>query len=868
MVRAVSSTRVCYRLLICRTVFLGLMASASPASQSVAIPAKIRSVELQMNEATLKYGFAKLAGSPGLGSRFGWNMVLDLDGDGHDEALAAFTEEVAFRPSSKFIVYGSPLRGEALCQEWGSLTTALIHGVQCIDVIGDARPDIVLLKVAGDSLFLEIGEIGDSCVTFTTIIPAAVGDPRRLTHGWDAIHVNALVGIDITGDGRREVLFSRSAKPDSAFQRALVAWDVAGDSAVWVFEVPDCVGAESFEVYDAPGSSVLAFATCASSNSYETRGMTSHEGYALGVDLMNGTELWRETVGREFFNSPAVSYDIDRDGDREFICLRDGRLSGDGMAPEVCAFDPVTGATVASHRLDCSAPGCLMHILPVLGAPDGQIVVSCPDERGNTIYLFDSLLAVAEVVTGDITDITLVDDFVGDQKPELLVWTRMGTQALLDYEFRPLALTQLTGRLQTYHGPMGTGVFCDHGVRGWTVMMLNERPLLSVLFARYRWWLAVAAGALAAFGMYRVSGWLRDWRWIAAGRPSLDKIGAMIMVLDPRGRIAFANNDPLTATLLGSGRVRHALPGDTRLEDSPAILEAVMAAHSSPEYPTQQRVEFENGGRGPILLEITTYPRFNHNRMVDGTIVLIEDIGEKTRWERKAVLGEAAQRWVHKLKGSMATARITLENMDEDRRSRTDGLPEDVFAHYLVTLKEQIDSTAETATKILRYARIARPELSTCDIGSLVRDAVHPYIQRSSQITLSCELDPDLPLVEVDAPQMREVVDNLLSNSVRAVQSGGQITVAVRLARDLPVCTAVKAFEIIVTDTGGGIPPEDLSRVFEPGFTRSPDGTGVGLAVVREIVHNHNGEVLLESAPGAGTTVTVRIPVRPGGCDD
>jgi two-component system NtrC family sensor kinase len=112
-----------------------------------------------------------------------------------------------------------------------------------------------------------------------------------------------------------------------------------------------------------------------------------------------------------------------------------------------------------------------------------------------------------------------------------------------------------------------------------------------------------------------------------------------------------------------------------------------------------------------------------------------------------------------------------------------------------------------------------------------------------------------LPDTLLDVNQMEQVFVNLLLNAVEAIQEKGVITIKSYL-------DASQAYEIIdIMDTGCGIPPDDLNKIFEPFFSTKPKGTGLGLAVSYGIVRNHQGEIKVSSQPGSGTRFTIEIPV-------
>jgi signal transduction histidine kinase len=113
----------------------------------------------------------------------------------------------------------------------------------------------------------------------------------------------------------------------------------------------------------------------------------------------------------------------------------------------------------------------------------------------------------------------------------------------------------------------------------------------------------------------------------------------------------------------------------------------------------------------------------------------------------------------------------------------------------------------------------------------------------------------------VDRRLLRQALINMLVNAIQAMPNGGEVRVRARLE---PV-GGREWLRLDVADTGCGIPTELLHRVFEPFFTTKAQGTGLGLAVVKRIAEEHHGELALESAPGRGTTFTLRLPLLQSG---
>jgi signal transduction histidine kinase len=157
---------------------------------------------------------------------------------------------------------------------------------------------------------------------------------------------------------------------------------------------------------------------------------------------------------------------------------------------------------------------------------------------------------------------------------------------------------------------------------------------------------------------------------------------------------------------------------------------------------------------------------------------------------------------------------------------------------------------------LLDFARPVTPVLRPEPLDAVVDEAVAAALTGGpGGIDVRRELAHDLPPVPMDARLVRQALLNVAANAVQAMPKGGRLTV--RMRRD-PVGVLVE-----LEDTGPGIPEDVQPRIFEPFFTTKASGTGLGLAVVKRIVHGHGGEVTVASRPGRGTVVQLRFPVEP-----
>ena len=171
-------------------------------------------------------------------------------------------------------------------------------------------------------------------------------------------------------------------------------------------------------------------------------------------------------------------------------------------------------------------------------------------------------------------------------------------------------------------------------------------------------------------------------------------------------------------------------------------------------------------------------------------------------------------------------------------------------------MMEESNRLNRVVSELLDYARPLELNIEPISIGTLFLDIVKrlELEQATSGIEIVQEIQPDLPMVQLDYDRILQVLLNLTQNSIDAMPNGGKL-----------ILSAVWVIEgnsvqLGIRDTGAGISPANLHRLFEPFFTTKTRGAGLGLAVVRKIVDAHHGEVEVSSEEGVGTQVLLTLP--------
>jgi two-component system, NtrC family, sensor histidine kinase HydH len=370
--------------------------------------------------------------------------------------------------------------------------------------------------------------------------------------------------------------------------------------------------------------------------------------------------------------------------------------------------------------------------------------------------------------------------------------------------------------------------------------------------------LLVAAAAGFA-GLVRLEGY-------RAARTSLRRIRAFserlvenlpvgLVALDRDGVVAAVN--PAACDLLkqpASGMVGH---------PAAETLPAPLAALADRLGPLQSRLETEvscptGGGDHPLVVNAAWIA--DAEGADAGKMLLLKDLSEVRtleaavkRSERLAAIGSLAGGVAHEIRNPLSS----LKGFATYFKQRSPGRPED--EKIATIMIGEVDRLNRVVGQLLELSRPVTVSPTPLPVRSVIEGAVAVVRPRAAEAGVNLDVVPsdDAPPVPMDPERMHQVLLNLLINAIEAMSEGGRLQVFVK--------TVENGIEIQVVDTGPGIGAEDLGHVFDPYFTTKSTGTGLGLAIVHSIIEAHGGTVAIDSRPGAGTTVRLRLPFSPLG---
>ncbi len=353
-----------------------------------------------------------------------------------------------------------------------------------------------------------------------------------------------------------------------------------------------------------------------------------------------------------------------------------------------------------------------------------------------------------------------------------------------------------------------------------------------------------------------------------------------VLVVDEHGRVLYFNQ--VVTTLLGLQK--DGAEGQPITRYLPDLDWQKLSAFDHAGGQRVVRHELEVSYPRPRFLRLYAAPLDGEATGSTGVVLILHDATEARQKTFEAIESERIQALTllaasvaHEIGNPLNALHIHLQLLEREvkklRRVTTDTkrarprtpiraadneLPEiaDKLENYLAVAKGEITRLDYIVTQFLQAIRPTQPQLKAASLNEVVRETLEllqPELANRG-LTVKQKLAPQLPATPIDAAQIKQVLVNLIKNAMQAMTQGGTLTLQTNAGAD--------GVWVSVTDTGGGIPQEQINRIFEPFYTTKKKGSGLGLMIVQRIVGEHGGRIELESHVGQGTSFRFWLPLR------
>ena len=277
--------------------------------------------------------------------------------------------------------------------------------------------------------------------------------------------------------------------------------------------------------------------------------------------------------------------------------------------------------------------------------------------------------------------------------------------------------------------------------------------------------------------------------------------------------------------------------------------------HMQSEHEWQEEVVvFGQSGRKILRVRGATLKSQSETRKEQ--VIVVDDLTELIQAQKDSAWSEMARRMAHEIKNPLTPIQLSAERLQRKLSGEVSGDKQSMLERYTHTIVQQVEAMKTMVNAFTDYARSPSQNPESLNFNQMLEEVTTLYDEINPEVTIKLELDGQAILIMADAVRLRQLVHNLIKNSLETIDAVGWIKLQTRVLREFGVQYA----ELIVEDSGDGIADEVAENLFDPYVTTKTSGSGLGLAIVKKIVDEHNGVVWVEKGEQGGARFIIRIP--------
>jgi len=277
----------------------------------------------------------------------------------------------------------------------------------------------------------------------------------------------------------------------------------------------------------------------------------------------------------------------------------------------------------------------------------------------------------------------------------------------------------------------------------------------------------------------------------------------------------------------------------------------------------REQVELSSdSGKRVLMCACTALP--NDSGRAPGVVLVFDDITTLLQAQRDAAWGEVARRLAHEIKNPLTPIQLSAERMRRKFLGQMNAQDAQILERATHTIVAQVDAMKQMVNAFSEYARAPDMHFSRFDLNQLITEVVELYRAQDSGAELKLLLDAHLPPISADRMRIRQILNNLVTNSLEALEGRPDARIEVETHVSEDGSKHVPSVAIVVTDNGPGFQRDLIGTVFDPYVTSKPKGTGLGLAIVKKIVEEHGGRIEADNQRTGGARVRILLPLGDG----
>ena len=285
------------------------------------------------------------------------------------------------------------------------------------------------------------------------------------------------------------------------------------------------------------------------------------------------------------------------------------------------------------------------------------------------------------------------------------------------------------------------------------------------------------------------------------------------------------------------------------------FFDAVKAHLEQNEEWQEEIVMFVQGGKKILRVRGTTLLSQTDDRLEQ--VIVVDDVTELIQAQKESAWSEMARRLAHEIKNPLTPIQLSAERLQRKLSGEVSPEKQSLLDRYTHTIVQQVEAMKSMVNAFTDYARSPTQKPQLIDINAMLEEIAVLYHEDNARVVIDLKLDPTVPEIEADDVRLRQLIHNLIKNSLETLHGEGWI----RLITEVIETSGRRWLEFTVEDSGHGIADEVAHTLFDPYVTTKSSGSGLGLAIVQKIVDEHGGSVRVGKAADGGASFTVRLPL-------
>ncbi len=733
------------------------------------------------------------------------------------------------------------------------------------DIDGDGNKEIIFSEMKHDTTYIHVlNNEGDLVLSFVGAIK-----PKKNTEDWDCV-IDGGTLMDVNDDGWLDLLLI--VHTGYAYQpRGLFAYDVHDKQYIWKYKTGFHVLTPKLIDINNDGQSDILLGSSSPDNGEGrlVNGTDDRHTYLTVLDL-SGNFLNDQIIGQEFGQSKVFIHDLNGDSKPELIVNFQSHRDPKEMS-FVTLWNPMTGNLSPKIKMEKDLSEDIVFLDAdrngkddfLIGWSDGMIEIRD--------YNFE--IIISRKYPGFVPTTFGISDLNNDGEEEIVVsgsFKGYPKTIIINRKLKLLVYPEANLGISAQNCFFNAGFGMDKllltKIGSKTILMKMEKQVPILPLISWNW---LSCGII--LGMLVTGIGLSLFitkRYRRINRMTLNSLintlQEGLIILNSQGCIV-ALNQMMEELFKMNREDIIGLPYKKVFSDS--IFDELVRVidnsyHHKYVHLEQEITIFQKDKTCNLLISIGAYPL--GRRKEYGKLITMRNITEIVQSKRAVAWASLAQKLAHEIKTPLSTIMLTAQRLQMEY----EGKPEEAqkTGRYLSNIVEQVHRLRKMTDALMKFAKIETPKFEPVNINAVISDCLDENrIKIGSGIHVEKSLTKDASIIKADRQQLHVAFQNIIDNGITAMQGKGIFTVKTTLVQSLQGDSSMVSQDAIlieIADTGKGILPIHLNQLFQPFFSKFPDGTGLGLVIVKKIIDDHQGNIQIESQEGIGTTVFITLPIK------